>query len=55
LSADIQWAAADRAIADRLAAIGYVVRGSTPTQFAATLEELRARLAAIISDAKPMQ
>ena len=55
LSADIQWAAADRAIADRLAAIGYVVRGSTPTQFAAALEELRARLAAIISDAKPMQ
>jgi tripartite-type tricarboxylate transporter receptor subunit TctC len=57
LSADIQSVAANRAVADRLAAIGYVVRGSTPAQFAAALEELRARLAAIVrlTGAKPVR
>jgi tripartite-type tricarboxylate transporter receptor subunit TctC len=57
LSADIQLVASDRAISDRLATIGYVVRGSTPAQFAAALEKLRAKLASIVklTGAKPIK
>jgi hypothetical protein len=50
-------AAIAAAISDRLAAVGYVARGSTSARFAAALEELRAELASIVKStgAKPMQ
>jgi tripartite-type tricarboxylate transporter receptor subunit TctC len=48
ISADIRAVAADPAVAQRLAATGQIVRGSTPAEFAAAIEEQRARISAIV-------
>ena len=48
LSEDIRTIAADRAIVERLAAAGEVVRGSTPGEFAAAIEEQRAKIMSIV-------
>jgi tripartite-type tricarboxylate transporter receptor subunit TctC len=57
ISADIQAVAAERAVSDRLAAIGYVARGSTSAQFGVALQALRMKLASIVrlTGAKPVQ
>jgi tripartite-type tricarboxylate transporter receptor subunit TctC len=39
--------AADPAVASRLAAVGQIARGSTPAEFAASIEEQRLRIAAV--------
>src|SRR5262249_8510573 len=56
-AADVRGVAGEPAIADRLAAIGQVARGSTPAEFAAAIEEQRAKLADIVKliGAKPTQ
>ena len=48
IAADIRAVATDPAIADRLAPTGLVVRASTPAEFAAAIEEQRAKMAAIV-------
>jgi tripartite-type tricarboxylate transporter receptor subunit TctC len=48
LSEDIRIIAADRAIVERLAATGQVVRGSTPAEFAAAIDEQRAKIMSIV-------
>ncbi len=48
ISADVRTVAADPVIANRLAAMGEVARGSTPAEFAAAIEEQRAKMAAIV-------
>jgi tripartite-type tricarboxylate transporter receptor subunit TctC len=48
ISADIRAVAADPAVAQRLAATGQIVRGSTPAEFAAAIEEQRSRISAIV-------
>lgn len=55
ISEDIQSVAADRALSDRIAALGYVARGSTPAKYVAALEEQRAKVASILkmTGAKP--
>jgi tripartite-type tricarboxylate transporter receptor subunit TctC len=57
ISADIQAIAADPALSERLAAVGYVAGGSTPAKFGAALEELRAKIASIakLEGIKPVQ
>jgi len=47
VAADIRAVAAEPAIVNRLAAIGMIVRGSTPVAFAAAIEEQRAKMASI--------
>jgi tripartite-type tricarboxylate transporter receptor subunit TctC len=47
VAADIRAVAAEPAIVNRLAAIGMIVRGSTPAAFAAAIEEQRAKMASI--------
>jgi tripartite-type tricarboxylate transporter receptor subunit TctC len=47
ISADIQDVAADPAIKQRLEKIGVTARGSTPAEFVASIEQLRAKIAAI--------
>jgi tripartite-type tricarboxylate transporter receptor subunit TctC len=47
IAADVREIAADPTIGQRLAKIGSVVRSSTPAEFAATIEEQRARIAAV--------
>jgi tripartite-type tricarboxylate transporter receptor subunit TctC len=47
IATDIRAAGADPAMTARLASTGQVVRTSTPTEFAAVIEEQRARMAAI--------
>ena len=47
IAADIREIAADPAIVQRLAKIGSVVRGSTPAEYAAAIEEQRTTMAAI--------
>src|SRR5262245_26252876 len=48
IAADVRAVAAEPAVADRLAAIGQVARGSTPAEFAAAIEEQRAKMAAMV-------
>jgi tripartite-type tricarboxylate transporter receptor subunit TctC len=57
ISADIREVASDPAIADRLAAVGQIARGSTGTEFAAAIEAQRAQIASIVQSIglKPMQ
>jgi tripartite-type tricarboxylate transporter receptor subunit TctC len=57
ISADIRDVAADAALADRLAAVGQIARGSTGAEFAAAIEAQRAKIAAIVQSVglKPMQ
>jgi tripartite-type tricarboxylate transporter receptor subunit TctC len=47
ISADIREVAADPTLGDRLNALGQVARGSTPAEFAAAIDEQRAKMAAI--------
>ena len=57
ISADVQAIAADPAIKARLSSMGSVARGSTPAEFAAAIEEQRAKVAAIATaiGTKPAQ
>jgi tripartite-type tricarboxylate transporter receptor subunit TctC len=48
ISADIRAVAADPTVANRLAATGQIVRGSTPAEFAAAIEEQRSRISALV-------
>ena len=48
ISADIRAVAADPVLAKRLAATGQIVRGSTPAEFAAAIEDQRSRISAIV-------
>jgi len=48
IAADVRAVAAEPAVADRLAAIGLVARGSTPADFAAAIEEQRVKMAAMV-------
>jgi tripartite-type tricarboxylate transporter receptor subunit TctC len=47
IAADVRAVATDPAVADPLAAVGYYVRGSTPAEFAAAIEEQRAKMAGL--------
>jgi tripartite-type tricarboxylate transporter receptor subunit TctC len=49
VAADIRAVAADTALVDRLAALGQTVRGSTPAEFTAAIDERYARMAAIVT------
>jgi tripartite-type tricarboxylate transporter receptor subunit TctC len=49
IAADIRAVAADARLVDRLAALGQIVRASTPTEFAAAIDERYAKMAAIVS------
>jgi tripartite-type tricarboxylate transporter receptor subunit TctC len=57
IAADIRAVAAEPIIRDRLAAVGQVVRGSTPAEFSATIEEQRTKMASIakLIGVKPMK
>ena len=45
ISADVRAVAAEPAMIDRLAAVGQIAHGSTPAEFAAAIEEQRAKMA----------
>lgn len=47
IAADVREIAADPAIGQRLSRISSLVRGSTPAEFAAAIEEQRASIAAV--------
>jgi tripartite-type tricarboxylate transporter receptor subunit TctC len=47
IAADVRAVATDPAVADPLAAVGYYARGSTPAEFAAAIEEQRAKMAGL--------
>jgi tripartite-type tricarboxylate transporter receptor subunit TctC len=47
IAADVQALARDPAISQRLTSLGMAARASTPSQYAATLAEQRARWAAL--------
>jgi tripartite-type tricarboxylate transporter receptor subunit TctC len=56
ISAEIRAIAADPSVAKRLGASGQVVRGSTPAEFAAAIEEQRGKIAATVGRTrKPTQ
>jgi tripartite-type tricarboxylate transporter receptor subunit TctC len=57
ISADVQTIAAEPAVKARLASMGSAARSSTPAEFAAAIEEQRAKVAAIarVIGAKPAQ
>jgi tripartite-type tricarboxylate transporter receptor subunit TctC len=55
IAADIRAVAADPAVAARLASAGTVVRAGTPAEFAAAIEEQRAKVAGIVRAKKPGQ
>jgi tripartite-type tricarboxylate transporter receptor subunit TctC len=48
ISADIREIAADPGIAERLAAAGQIVRGSTSAEFAGAIDEQRAKIEALV-------
>jgi tripartite-type tricarboxylate transporter receptor subunit TctC len=48
ISAEMRAIASDPSVAKRLGTAGQIVRGSTPVEFAAAIEEQRARIAALI-------
>jgi tripartite-type tricarboxylate transporter receptor subunit TctC len=49
IAADIRAVAADTALVERLAALGQTVRGSTPAEFTAAIDERYAKMAAIVT------
>src|SRR5712671_3122309 len=57
ISADVRAAAADPAIAERLATVGLIAHGSTPAEFSAAIAAQRAQMASIakLIGAKPAQ
>jgi tripartite-type tricarboxylate transporter receptor subunit TctC len=57
IAADIRVVASEPSVADRLAAMGQIARGSTPPEFAAAIEEQRVKMAGImkLTGAKPTQ
>ncbi len=55
IAADVRAVATDPAIAARVASIGSVLRVGTPGEFAAAIEEQRAKIAAIAKAMKPTQ
>jgi tripartite-type tricarboxylate transporter receptor subunit TctC len=57
IASDVAAVVGNRAVADRLAAIGIVARGSAPAEFAASIDEQRAKVAAIAAaiGVKPSQ
>ena len=57
IAADVRTVAADPAVAARVASVGSVVRVGTPAEFAAAIEEQRAKIAAIVrtTGMKPIQ
>jgi tripartite-type tricarboxylate transporter receptor subunit TctC len=56
IAAEMRAVAADQSIAKRLGATGQIVRGSTPAEFSADIEEQRSRIASIVrSIGKPPQ
>jgi tripartite-type tricarboxylate transporter receptor subunit TctC len=48
ISSDIRAVAADAAFVERLTSAGQLVRGSTPAEFAAAIEEQRGRIERIV-------
>jgi tripartite-type tricarboxylate transporter receptor subunit TctC len=48
IAADIQAIAADEAVKRRLEANGQMIRGSTPAEFSAAIEDQQAKLSAIV-------
>jgi tripartite-type tricarboxylate transporter receptor subunit TctC len=55
IAADVRTVAIDPVIATRVANMGSALRIGTPTEFAAAIEEQRARIAAIATGMKPTQ
>ena len=55
IAADVRAVAGDPAIAMRVAGMGSALRVGTPTEFAAAIEEQRAKIAAIAKGMKPAQ
>jgi len=53
IAADVRAIAADPAVVERVASIGSVIRVGTTFEFAAAIEEQRARIAAIARTMKP--
>jgi tripartite-type tricarboxylate transporter receptor subunit TctC len=48
IAADVRAVAADPLVAERLASAGQVARGSTPAEFSAALEQLRAAATSMV-------
>ena len=57
ISTDVRAVAAENGVAERLAAVGQVARGSTPMDFAAAIEEQRIQISWIarLSGTRPAQ
>jgi tripartite-type tricarboxylate transporter receptor subunit TctC len=55
IAADVRTVAIDPVIATRVANMGSALRIGTPTEFAAAIEEQRAKIAAIAKGMKPTQ
>jgi len=55
IAADARTVAADPAVVERVASIGSVLRVGTPAEFAAAIEEQRAKIVAIARTIKPTQ
>lgn len=55
IAADVRAVAADRAITERIANMGSVVRVGTPAEFAAAIETQRAKIAEVARSMKPTQ
>ena len=53
ISGDVRAVAADSAIVERLTSAGQLARGSTPAEFAAAIEEQRARIERIVGLLRP--
>jgi tripartite-type tricarboxylate transporter receptor subunit TctC len=56
IAADVRAVAADPAVADLLAAVGQIARGSTPAEFAAEIKEQRTQMEALakLANIRPM-
>jgi len=55
VAADVAAVASDPALAARLVSLGSALRVGTTAEFAAAIEDQRAKIAAIASSSKPMQ
>jgi tripartite-type tricarboxylate transporter receptor subunit TctC len=55
IAADIRVVATDPAVGARVANLGSALRAGTPAEFAAAIEEQRAKIAAIARGMKPTQ
>ena len=55
IASDVRAVAADPTVAARVASIGAVINTGTPAEFAAAIEEQRAKIAAIARTMKPAQ